>query len=386
MKLIESFSMTTGIKPEKAELYQKLFPLGFKDYIVLNTQNENPNSNYLFWSRVVDLISPYLEKHNIEVVQFVKDKKFEFNHTFVNEDVSINQKAYLLKNCKFFCGSSTLYSLICSENNVPQCFLKHDYGVDNLLASKSEIINSKNKRKAFLSPVANSINNIRPEEIAEKIITGLFPDESFEFNPTLYVGRVFAVKSIDLIPNCHFQISKDSYSDEIFIRMDEHFSEANLNEQLKNCKASIVTDRMISPELLEQRRGNIKKVFYKINQNSDPSILPVMENLHISFDLMSSLDDDLLNREKIKYLDFSRINKLNKVDLSFLDEIDKTKVRFKTSKIIIKSGKMYASRSDLLAGKPSEKVRDVYHKLPSVIEDSFSEEADSFYFLTSEQI
>jgi hypothetical protein len=386
MNLLESFSRTTGIQPEKAQIYQKFFPLGFSDYIILNTQNEDQNSNYLFWSRVIDLISPFLKQRNIEVVQFVKNKKFEFNHTFVTDSTSLNEKTYLIKNCKLFCGSSVLYSLICSENDIPQCFLRSDYSVDNLLASEDEVIDSEEKRKGFLNPVGNLINNIRPEEVAAKIIEKLFPDESFTFNPSLYIGKVFAVKSIDLIPDCHFHVSKDSYSDEIFIRMDEHFSEANLEEQLKNCKACIVTDKPINPELLKRRKDRIKKVFFKIKQNSDASMLPVLEDLHIVFDLMTSLDDDELNKEKIKYLDYSRINKINKVDLSFLEEVDKSKVKYKTSKIIIKSGKMYASRSDILASKSCQKVRDVYHDLPDIISDSFREEADSFYFLTSEQI
>lgn len=386
MNLLESFSKTTGIKPEKAEIYQKFFPLGFSDYIILNTQNEDQNSNYLFWSRVIDLISPFLQEHNIEVVQFIKNKKFEFKHTFVNDSVSLNEKTYLIKNCKLFCGSSTLYSLICSENDIPQCFLKHDYSIDNLLTSEDEVIDSQDKRKGFLNPVGNLINNIRPEEVAAKIIQKLLPEKTFTFNPSLYIGKVFAVKSIDLIPDCYFQVNKETYSDEIFIRMDEHFSEANLEEQLKNCKASIVTDKPISADLLRRQKDRIKKVFFKIKQNSDASMLPVLEDLHIIFDLMTSLDDEDLNKEKIKYLDYSRINKINKVDLSFLDEVDRSLVKYKTSKIVIKSGQMYASRSDILAGKPCQKVRDTYHDLPAMISDSFCEEADSFYFLTSEQI
>lgn len=384
MNLLESFKKTTSITPEKAEIYQRLFPLSFSDYIILNTQNQDRNSNYVFWSRIIDLITPILNKNNIKIIQFVENKKFESDHVFIGENVSLNEKAYLIKNAKFFCGSNNLYSLICSENNVKQCFLKHNYNLDNNLASEGEILDGKQKRKGFLNPIGNYINNIRPEEVASKIIKSLFPDEPCEFNNTLYVGKVYAIKSIDLIPNCFFETSKSKFSDEIIVRMDEFFSEENLIKQLECCACSIVTDQAVSPDLLKKYKSRIKKVFFKINEGSNNSILPVLEDLHINFDLMSDLEEEKLNKEKIKYLDYRRINNLNKVDLSFLDEVDRSKVKFKTNKIIIKSGKMYPSRHYISIGKSFSDIRKSFFDAPEQIDDRFREEADSFYFLTSE--
>ena len=127
--------------------------------------------------------------------------------------------------------------------------------------------------------------------------------------------------------------------------------------------------------------NSLLKADLKIPNNS---ILPVLEDLHINFDLMSDLEEEKLNKEKIKYLDYRRINNLNKVDLSFLDEVDRSKVKFKTNKIIIKSGKMYPSRYYISIGKSFSDIRKSFFDAPEQIDDRFREEADSFYFLTSE--
>ncbi len=387
MKLLKSFSTTTGIDPQEATIYQKFFPLPFKDYVILNTQNEKENSNYFFWNRVLELIIPILNKNNVEIIQFAHDKVYEYDHVYVNRQTTLNEKTYLIKNAKFFCGSSNLYSLICSENNVPQCFLKHDFSIDNNLAFDDEVISGKEDRKAFLNPVGNYINNIRPEEVAKKIINNLFPEENTDWDNTLYIGKVHSVFTIDLIPDCYFQINKDNYKDHIIVRMDQYFSEINLEEQLKISNLSIVTNKAISPALLGKYKNKIKNVFFKIEKDSDETFLKTLQSMQIKFQLMTNLNEEQLNGEKIKYLDYSKINKLNSVKTeSFLKDIDLSKVKFKTNKIIIKSEKMYPSRWHLAAKQPSRQIRSVLFDLPTDIDDKFENDADNFYFLTSEQI
>ena len=170
MNLLKSFSTTTGLEPGNSYLYESLYPLDFNKYIVLDTQSTNPNFHYIFWFRVVELIEPILSKHNIKIVHFIEDKRYHFNHTYVDNSNSLSQKAYVLKKALLFFGSSKLYSLMASEYSVNQCFIKTDYILDNVLAKEDEIIHSDNKRKNFLNPTAARINNIRPEEIAKKIV------------------------------------------------------------------------------------------------------------------------------------------------------------------------------------------------------------------------
>lgn len=383
MNLLKSFSITTGLEPKSGYIYEKFYPLDFDKYIVLDTQSNDVNYHYVFWFRVIELIDPILKNRGINIVHLIEDKKYYFNHTYVDKTASINQKAYIIKNSKLFCGSSKLYSLIASEAKVKQCFLKCDYSLDNTLVSEQETINSDQPRKNFLNPSSAKLNNIRPEEIAKKILKTLF-DEDHAFDSTLSVGKVYATQSLEIMPDACFEIKKAN--NEIVVRMDYLFSEENLNSQLKIDSLNIVTSKPINKNILLAHKNNVKKIYYKIDKNSDPDFLEFLESQKFNYEIITSLSTEDLDKEKIKYINYKKINKLNFLDLKFLDDLDRSKVYFKTNKIIIKSGKTFGSRWHCKNNLNSQNVRSDSFSVPEVINDEFKEEADYFYFLTKEQL
>ena len=387
MNLLKSFASTTGLQPSKSYIYEKLYPLDFDRYIVLDTQSTNANFHYVFWFRVVELIEPILSKHGINIVHFIEDKKYHFNHTYVDNSTQLSQRAYLIRKALLFCGSSKLYSLIASENNIKQCFLKTDYSLDNTLVKDEEIIHSDKTRKHFLNPTASKINNIRPEEVAKKILRTLL-DEDHSFDNTLSIGKVYSTQNLEVIPDCTFKISNSAKSakSEIIIRMDYLFSEENLDAQLAIESCAIVTNKAFNKNILINKKNRIKKIYFKVEKDSDASFLDLLEENKINYDIITTLSGPDLNKEKIKFINYKKINKLNSLSLDFLDGLDKSKVYFKTNKIVIKSGKTFASKwhSKVLINSPN--VRNESFQLPPVIDESFKDEADYFYFLTSEQI
>ena len=383
MNLLKSFKTTTGLEPGQAHIYEKIFPLPFDNYIILETQSADPNKNYCFWSRIIELIKPILAKENINIIHFIDDKRYHFDDIYIDSSVLLAQKAYLLTKAKLFCGASKIYSLICSEYGIKQCYLKYDYYVDNI-SEQENVINSDFKRKNFANPTPSPINNIRPEEIAKKIIKMLFNYEP-EFDNTISIGRVYATQSIEIIPDNVFNIKSDG-KNEIVIRMDYLFSEDNLDKQLDLLAASVVTNKPINKNILIRHSRKIKKLYYKIEKDSDAEFVDLLESLGIDFELITSLTEEDLNKEKIKYMDFKKINRLNVLDLKFLDGLDKSKVYFKSNKIVVKSGKTFCSRWHAKAMISSENVRNSKSEVPSFTDESFKEEADYFYFLTKEQI
>ena len=383
MNLLKSFKTTTGLEPGKAHIYEKIFPLPFDNYIILETQSADPNKNYCFWSRIIELIKPILTKENVNIIHFIDDKRYHFDDIYIDSSVLLAQKAYLLTKAKLFCGASKIYSLICSEYGIKQCYLKYDYYVDNI-SEQENVINSDFKRKNFANPTPSPINNIRPEEIAKKIIKMLFNYEP-EFDNTISIGRVYATQSIEIIPDNVFNIKSDG-KNEIVIRMDYLFSEDNLDKQLDLLAASVVTNKPINKNILIRHSRKIKKLYYKIEKDSDAEFVNLLESLGIDFELITSLTEEDLNKEKIKYMDFKKINRLNVLDLKFLDGLDKSKVYFKSNKIVVKSGKTFCSRWHAKAMISSENVRNSKSEVPSFTDESFKEEADYFYFLTKEQI
>lgn len=384
MNLLKSFQTVTGLEPKKAHVYEKIFPLPFENFIILETQSADINKNYVFWFRVIELIEPILTRNNIQIIHFIEDKKYHYNHVYIDNNVHFGQKAYLLKKAKLFCGASKIFSLICSEFNIDQIYLKYDYNIENTLVGEENIINSKDKRKNFLNPTAAPINNIRPEEIAKKIIKNLFNYEPV-FDNTICIGKVYATQSIEIIPDNVFEIKADN-KNEIIIRMDYLFSEENLDKQLNILSASVVTHKPINSSILLRHKNKIKKLYYKIDKNSDQRFVTELDKLGFNYELITSLSGEDLNKEKIKYLDNKKLNKLNILDLSFLEGLDKSKVYFKANKIVVKAGKTYASRWHAKVSISEGNVRASQNMLPSALDDAFKEEADYFYFLTKEQI
>ena len=124
MNLLKSFKTTTGLEPGQAHIYEKIFPLPFDNYIILETQSADPNKNYCFWSRIIELIKPILTKENVNIIHFIDDKRYHFDDIYIDSSVLLAQKAYLLTKAKLFCGASKIYSLICSEYGIKQCYLK----------------------------------------------------------------------------------------------------------------------------------------------------------------------------------------------------------------------------------------------------------------------
>ena len=384
MNLLKSFASATGLQPSKSYIYEKLYPLDFDRYIILDTQSSNGNFHYVFWFRVIELIEPILSKHGIKIVHFIEDKKYHFNHIYVDNSAQLSQRAYLIRKALLFCGSSKLYSLIASENNIKQCFLKTDYSLYNTLVGDEETIHSDKARKHFLNPTPLKINNIRPEEIAKKILKTVL-NEDHLFDNTLSIGKVYSAQNLEVIPDCTFKINNNS-KPEIIMRMDCFFSEENLDAQLSSEACSIVTNKAFNKNILINKKNRIKKVYFKVEKDSDASFLDLLEENKINYDIITTLSGPDLDKEKIKFINYKKINKLNSLSLDFLDGLDKSKVYFKTNKIVIKNGKTFASKwhSKVLINSPD--VRNENFKLPPVIDQSFKDEADYFYFLTSEQI
>ena len=255
------------------------------------------------------------------------------------------------------------------------------------MVKDEEIIHSDKTRKHFLNPTASKINNIRPEEVAKKILKTLL-DEDHSFDNTLSVGKVYSTQNLEVIPDCTFKISNSAKSakSEIIIRMDYLFSEENLDAQLAIESCAIVTNKAFNKNILINKKNRIKKIYFKVEKDSDASFIDLLEENKINYDIITTLSGPDLDKEKIKFINYKKINKLNSLSLDFLDGLDKSKVYFKTNKIVIKSGKTFASKwhSKVLINSPD--VRNSSFQLPAAIDQSFKDESDYFYFLTSEQI
>ena len=106
MHLVESFSLNTGLKIGKPYLYEKFVPLPFQnDYITLQPYGKFESRKYDYWSEVIDILGPTLDKNNIKIVQIgaPPENPLYGCHNMIGQ-TEFNQAAYLIKNSVLHVG------------------------------------------------------------------------------------------------------------------------------------------------------------------------------------------------------------------------------------------------------------------------------------------
>ena len=99
MHVLESYALQNDLKIDKAEVYEKYFPLAIDKFITIDTSNLGISSlTYDHWQLVVDLIHPKLEQQGIKIVQLGNKDCVPLRQCYMAlGQCNFNQKAYVLK-------------------------------------------------------------------------------------------------------------------------------------------------------------------------------------------------------------------------------------------------------------------------------------------------
>ena len=70
MHVLESYALQNNLKIDKAEVYERFFPLAVDKYITIDTSSlKTPAMSYSHWQIVIDLIKDKLKELNISIIQ-----------------------------------------------------------------------------------------------------------------------------------------------------------------------------------------------------------------------------------------------------------------------------------------------------------------------------
>lgn len=391
MKLLETYSLNCSveIRNNPPFLLEKFFPLGatLNKYIILQSTTGMPAKNYSFWSDVIDILYPILEKENIKIVSLGEKETSQFDNVInLGGTTSIHQAYYLgLKSLLLLGGDSWLaHALI----NTPKVILYGSTSVKNhspYFYDKEKTIFLESHRNGNFPTFAReempkTVDFIKPEEIAKSVCSLLNLPFTFPYE-TVYISPFYTNKVIELVPNQSVNISQFGLNN-IIVRMDILFNEICLLEQAKMGKVSIVTDIPINLKLLEQIKPQIQEVYYLIGQRNVPSFVESLFNLGIKTHMFSYEDKDYIRSQKLNYCDFGIIHQKEKLDISKIKEfegIDKKSLFYKSQKFILSNGKIYPS---VAAFRDNLNIKDFKHEiLPVIDSEDFYKEGEYFYFL-----
>ena len=347
MHLIERYATACGVKIDKPYIYDTFFPVNVEKYISFQPFSKYPSKNYDYWDEVVAIILPFLQQNNITLVHIgAKDDKAINNTLNLCGQTNISQAAYIIKNSIMHVGADSFAAHIASGYGKKIVALYSNNNINNVkpywtkpedMVLLSPQINKKPQYS--VNEVPKSINNIKPEAIAEGILK-LLNIQYTNLPKTVYVGNEYINKTLEIIPDKPINPAQIGL-DTLVIRMDYAFNEQVLELFLQQKKCIIFTNKPINEELLKKYKQNIPQVIYLVEKDNDTAFAKTLKRNTINATFISYLSEEELNQFKLDYMDYGLIIKrdhpTDKIEVS-------NNTYFKSSRILVSSEGQFNSK------------------------------------------
>ena len=171
------------------------------------------------------------------------------------------------------------------------------------------------------------------------------------------------------------------YPNPILLRMDKVFNENVLRQQLSQHKCIIITDKPIQTNIIQTFKNNIQHIVYLIDENDEPSFIETLRSANISAHLISELDDEVLCKKKINYMEYGIINQIvtpKQDDIEELKGMDMNSLYYLSNGPTVCNFKTFKSISDWHNKLPT----DDFTAPSKIIENKeFWKEINGFYIL-----
>lgn len=327
----------------------KYFPLNIDKYITIQNKSGMSAKDYQYFQEVLDILKPYLDKENIKVIHLGQDSTPLNNSLNLNGQTSIGQAYYLLK--KSLCHISVdswMAHAACAEN-VPCVAVYGSTTVANHAPyhfdpAKSIFLEShRNGNKASFAREENprTVDLILPELVAQSVCKLLNIEFTYPFK-TLLIGKSYHSKIVESSCTGLVDIRKLNLPN-IIIRLDYNF-DLNIAAQQANLgKISIVTDKPIPADFLQQVKPQIVELIYEIKEDNSPEFCQQLQDFKIPYRLFTKLPLEKLNPLKLDYIDFPIITHVVNKCPEVLKDKNLEKLYIKGGKFIIDAKGLFNS-------------------------------------------
>lgn len=354
MHLIEKYSLETGLKIGKPDVYEKFYPLPFSGkYVTQYVEQGIPSMQYDYWEDVIEIINPYLKANDIKILNLnpMKVKQMD-NLVQLDDKIDSSQLYHIIKNSLLHFGETSFATdlaciadikLLSIYSMAHQECLKPYWGKE----SNQILLSPENGKLPSYSMEESpkSINSIKPEKIASSILTLLGIDYKIEYE-TVFTGSIYRNKQVEVIPSSVANVNFYPMS----IRMDYHFDEKNLFEQftVTENNINIITDKPIRSDLLAKISKKVECLYYLVGENDDPKFIEEAKKLKIPFKLLSYLDEESINKKKVSYMDLAPIYRQKIADPSKIDDLkdhNLSELYYFSNKRLLVGGNVYLSKA-----------------------------------------
>ena len=247
MHLIEQYALGCGVKIDKPQIEESFYPVPVEKYITLHASSGMAAKNYDYYSDVMRLLRPYLEKEDVQVFQIggKDDAEVSYCHNY-NGKTTLRQTAYIIKNSLLHFGNDSFSTHIAAGYNKPLVSLYSvlykeccgPYFGDRLKQITLEPDRQGRKCSFSDKEKPKTVNNIRPEEVARGVLDLLKIKHKLHDIKTLHIGSFYHTPIIEVVPN--FIMDAGYMANSVAnIRMDLSFEPRNLVHWAQNKRINI---------------------------------------------------------------------------------------------------------------------------------------------------
>ena len=374
--LIEEYAKTLGVKIGNPHLVDHFFPTLHERYVTIHSNNKIDSKYYEYFPQVLDLVRDTLHKNGIAIYQVgqSEDPRLNVDGLFLN--ATHKQSFNLIKKSLLHIDVDGLYVHIANTFNTPIIALYSNvhanhsrpyWNTENVTIFESE--KNGNKPSYALQENPKTIRSINPELIGQAIFDKLQIKARITFK-TKKIGSIYHVPILEIVPN--FVANLKDNDKMVYLRADLHFDLQKIAFWSQTNQCTIMTDREIDLNLINQFKDNIKQVFFKI-KNTDISAIYFEQLKRLKINFVICVDDQsILDSIRNFYFDF-------KIDFddwkSKAEKFEKNNCNFLTSKTILSNEKVYASEAHLKLGIQLDSSNNVLYD-----DLTFWKESEHFLF------
>jgi len=359
MHLVEQYSLAMGARIDKPFIETNYYPLPFNKYIVVENGADIKSRIYGMWPDIILEIKPYLDEHEIAIVQIGHKDSEEIPAAFdLRGRTTTTQQAFLLKNAMLHCSTNDFLLDIASSFNVPVVAM---YG--NTFAevarpywgdrSKHVILEShRNGRKPSFLAEENprTINFINPEEVAYSVLKLLDIQVKNKIE-TKFIGDLYTTHILEAVPDFS---PPQSFNPGIIInlRMDYKFDLQHMVNWGSNRKINIFTNKVIDLNYLNAIKSNIVGIQQEVCTDLNTKYLGILNNLQIKCELFTK-NERALGKLRMKYFDYKVSLKKEKTLKDIKDKAFdiSDNLHYKSNKLLFSNGKKYLNKYDYFVGR-----------------------------------
>ena len=342
--LIQEYAKSLGVKISLPVIKEHYFPINIKKYITLSLDQDTPSRSYRHYGVVLFILKPFLEKHNIQVVQLNGKGRVDGVATALT--LPFKQQAYVISKSLLHLGCDDALNHFSSLRKIPTVTLfGNTFPSANrpLFSSSSLNINLEPEwdKKPSFTAEGDQINKIKPENIANSIIKLLKIEKCKTNFKTVHMGPFYDQKIVEVVPTSFQPLSLPA-NQELYVRADYGFEENAFVQYCQKYKVSIFMNSLIRPEHLQNFANNVNHLFIWVKKEDDiipDSYFKTLKNMNVKVVLL------VKNKKDLPYL---RNIYFDTVVQQYRPEAQKykgfnEKSRFLSAKRLIADGKEYLS-------------------------------------------